>query len=239
MYYQGIARELNGTRLWGAASPGVNESQSRLWENQVGRSLAFWEHFFPRLQATFRTELADQDALSYFRANNKVRPSYIRVDADEVTYNLHIMLRFELEKELLAGTLAVEDVPAAWNAKLHDYLGLPPPPDADGCLQDIHWCYPQLGQFVGYTLGNMIAAQLMEAVRAEIPQLDDQFRAGEFTPLLEWLHVNVHAHGRKFTPMELVERATGRPLSPRPLISYLESKFRFVYGLAEISATPA
>jgi carboxypeptidase Taq len=229
VYYQGIPRSLERTPLWDGASGGLHESQSRLWENLVGRSRAFWTYMFPILQATFPVPLAGVEAEAYYRAVNRVRPSYIRVDADEVTYNLHIMLRFEIENDLLEGRLEAEDVPEAWTARLREYLGLPPPPVVQGPLQDIHWSEAPMGSFVSYTLGNVISAQLMETVRAEIPDLDGRLRQGEFGSLLEWLQRNVYVHGRKFTPQELLQRVTGHPLTPAPWIAYTRQKFRNLY----------
>ena len=231
MYEQGVSPDLERTPLCQGASSGVHESQSRLWENLVGRSRPFWRHFYPKLQAAFPAPLRGVDAEGFFRAVNGVRPSYIRVDADEVTYNLHIMLRTELEGELLDGTLKVADVPEAWNAKLKDYLGLAPPPASQGCLQDIHWTFPTLGSFVGYTLGNVISAQLMETVRGDLTGLDADVEAGRFAALLDWLRSHVYVHGRKFAPNELVERVTGRPIEVEPWIRYVEGKYTELYGL--------
>ena len=229
MYSQGVPRSLDRTLLWGGASPGVHESQSRLWENLVGRGLPFAEWLAPRLRAAFPESLADASAEALWRASNRVRPSYVRVDADEVTYNLHIMLRFEVENALLEGGLSARDVPEAWSARVGDLLGLEPPADRDGALQDIHWT-DGLGWFVGYTLGNLISAQLMVAVRRDLPDLDASVAAGDFAPLLGWLRDNVHRHGRKFTPDELVERATGRPITAGPWIEYVREKFGELYG---------
>ncbi len=230
MYNQGIPRSLDRTPLWGGASSGVHESQSRLWENLVGRSRPFAEWLVPRLRAAFPDSLADAEPEAFWRAVNLVRPSYIRVDADEVTYNLHILLRFQLENELLEERLRVRDVPEAWAAQVHDLLGLEPPSDREGPLQDIHWT-DSLGDFVGYTLGNLVSAQLMEAARRDLPGLEAGFAAGEFQPLLAWLRDRVHRHGRKFTPDELVERATGSPISAGPWIAYVREKFAGLYGL--------
>lgn len=230
MYEQGVPRSLDRTPLWGGASPGVHESQSRLWENMVGRSRPFYEWLYPRLQAAFPESLGDVEADAFWRACNAVQPSYIRVDADEVTYNLHILLRFEIENDLLEGRLAVADVPEAWCARVREYLGLEPPPDSQGPLQDIHWT-GSLGGFVGYSLGNLISAQLMAAARGNLPELDSQFAAGDFTSLLAWLGEHVHQHGRKFTPDELVQRATGSPIAAEPWIAYVREKFTGLYGL--------
>ena len=232
MYNQGIGANLDRTPLWDGASPGVHESQSRLWENLVGRSLPFWRHFFPTLRAAFPEQLQDVDAEAFFRAVNRSYPSFIRVEADEVTYNLHILLRFELENELLEGSLKVKDLPDAWNARVKSYLGLDVPNDREGVLQDVHWSYVSFGIFPGYTIGNLIGAQLMEKARQDIPDLESRFEKGEFVTLLDWLHRNVHRHGRKFTPNELMERATGKPLTAAPWISYIQAKFGALYGLA-------
>lgn len=233
MYNQGIPKRLARTPLWAGASPGVHESQSRLWENLVGRSRTFWAYLFPELRAAFPEQLADVDAEDLYRAVNCVQPSYIRVDADELTYNLHILLRFEIENELHEGRLRVEEVPAAWNARLEAYLGLPPPPAAQGPLQDVHWSEPVVGEFVSYTLGNLIGAQLMEKVRADLPELDEQMSRGEFSPLLGWLQERLYVHGRKFTPGELVLRATERPITTAPWIAYAQAKFAELYGLEQ------
>jgi carboxypeptidase Taq len=230
MYNQGVPRSLDRTPLWGGASPGVHESQSRLWENLVGRSRPFADWLVPRLRAASPESLGDLEPEAFWRAINRVHPSYIRVDADEVTYNLHILLRFQVENDLLEGRLRVADVPEAWAAQLHDLLGLERPNDRDGALQDIHWT-DSIGEFVGYTLGNLIGAQLMEAARRDLPGLEAGYALGDFEPLLSWLRDRVHRHGRKFTPDELVERATGGPISAGPWITYAREKFTSLYGL--------
>jgi carboxypeptidase Taq len=231
MYNQGIGDDIDRTPLWAGASPGVHESQSRLWENLVGRSPAFWKHFFPSLRSTFPDQLRGVDDEAFFRAVNRSYPSLIRVEADEVTYNLHVLLRFELENEMLEGKLKVKDLPEAWNSRVKSYLGIDVPNDREGVLQDIHWSYVGFGVFPGYTLGNLIGAQLMEKIRADIPDLDGQIEAGQFGALLGWLRKNVHRHGRKFTPNELLERATGKPLQARPWIAYVQKKFGALYGI--------
>jgi carboxypeptidase Taq len=231
MYSQGIGDDIDRTPLWAGASPGVHESQSRLWENLVGRSPAFWKHFFPSLRSTFPDQLRRVDDEAFFRAVNRSYPSLIRVEADEVTYNLHVLLRFELENEMLEGKLKVKDLPEAWNSRVKSYLGIDVPNDREGVLQDIHWSYVGFGVFPGYTLGNLIGAQLMEKVRADIPDLDAQIEAGQFAALLGWLRKNVHRHGRKFTPNELLERATGKPLEAGPWIAYVQKKFGALYGI--------
>jgi len=233
MYNQGMGPNIDRTPLWGGASPGVHESQSRLWENLVGRSLPFWRHFYPSLRTAFPEPLQGVDEVGFYRAVNRSYPSFIRVEADEVTYNMHVLLRFELENEMLEGTLKVKDLPEAWNARFKSYLGLNVPNDREGVLQDIHWSYVSFGIFPGYTIGNLIGAQLMEKIRADIPDLDAKVERGEFATLLAWLRRNVHRHGRKFTPNELMQSATGKPLTASPWIAYVQKKFGALYGLHE------
>jgi carboxypeptidase Taq len=230
MYEQGMAAPLDRTPLTGGVSSGMHESQSRMWENLVGRSRSFWRFFYPTLQAAFPGVLDDTDLETFYRAINKVQPSLIRVEADEVTYGLHIMFRFELEIALLNGDLRVADAPAAWNEKVRDYLGITPPTDTQGILQDIHWT-GGLGGFQGYQLGNIIASQLWESILKAHPDLPDRIERGEFSTLLGWLNTNIHQHGRKFDPGDLVERATGAPLSAEPYLRYLRGKFGAIYGL--------
>ncbi len=232
MYAQGHAPELEGTPLWGGASPGVHESQSRLWENLVGRSHPFWQHFLPVLQRFFPGKLDRVGVDGFYRAVNKVQPSLIRVEADEVTYNLHVLLRFELENDLLDDRLRAEDVPEAWNAKVREYLGIEVPNDRQGALQDIHWSGLSFATFPSYTIGNVIGAQLMERVREAIPDLDAQIGAGQFAALHGWLRDQLYRHGRKYTPNELLERITGRPLTPGPWIAYVRRKFGEIYQLS-------
>lgn len=239
LYSQGVAPSLDRTPLTGGASNGVHEgasygvheSQSRMWENLVGRSRAFWEYAFPLLQQTFPEQLKSVEVEAFHRAVNQVHPSLIRVEADEVTYNLHIMLRFELEKALLEGELKVKDLPEVWNAKMKNYLGLTPPTDADGVMQDIHWASGSIGYFPSYTLGNIVSVQLFEAASRARPDLPDQFRRGQFGGLLEWLREHVHKHGRKFLPKDLLRRATGRELTPEPYLQYLQKKFGDIYQI--------
>lgn len=232
IYIQGHDHALDRTPLWRGASPGFHESQSRLYENLVGRSRPYWQHWFGELRKAFPEQLRSVDAEQWYRAVNQVRPSLIRVEADEVTYNLHILLRFELENDLLEGRLRVEEVPAAWNAKMEDYLGVEPSNAAEGPLQDIHWTFiGSLGSFPAYTLGNLISAQLMERVRVDLPDLDAQIEAGEQAPLLGWLREHVHRHGSKFTPAELLMRVTGRELDAQPWIDHIHRKFGEIYGI--------
>ncbi len=225
MYEQGISVAHHRTLLEGGASLGVHESQSRLWENLVGRSRSFWDHFFPQLQTRVPSQLAGVTAEQFYRTINRVQPSFIRVEADEATYNLHIMLRVELELALIEGSLAVSDLPEAWNARMQEYLGLTPPDAAKGVLQDIHWAAGLFGYFATYTLGNVIAAQLWERFGAVHPQRDADIGRGDFSALLSWLKSELHRHGRKFEPKELVERITGSSVNPEPYLRYLEQKY--------------
>ncbi|GAB4528544.1 MAG: carboxypeptidase M32 [Anaerolineae bacterium] len=231
LYEQGIDFDLERSSLDDGASLGVHESQSRLWENLVGRSRAFWSHYFPRLQAIFSEQLAGVDVEDFYRAINRVEPSLIRVEADEVTYNLHIMLRFELENEMLEGKVKVADLPEAWNAKMKAYLGIVPPDDAKGVLQDIHWSGGMLGYFPTYSLGNLISVQFFDKAKADIPSLMDQIAAGRFDELLHWLRENVHRHGRKYTPVELVKRVTGQDMTAANYVAYIKAKFSEIYRL--------
>jgi carboxypeptidase Taq len=225
LYENGVARELERTPLAHGASLGFHESQSRMWENMVGRSLPFWRHFFPRLQANFPDALANATLDDWYRSVNWVAPSLIRVEADEATYNLHIILRFELEQELLADSVDLAELPEIWNQRMRDYLGIEPPNDALGVLQDMHWAVGAIGYFSTYALGNVISAQLWEKVTAEVPDLHDQFEQGEFGSLAEWLRETLWRHGRKFTPRELIERITGDGLDPEPYLRYLRGKY--------------
>jgi len=231
LYEQGSPPELDRTPLLGGSSLAIHESQSRLWENLVGRSLPFWKGFYPRLKQVFPEQLADVDLASFHRAINKVEPSLIRVEADEATYNLHIMLRFELEIALAEDNLSVADLPAAWNDKMRDYLGLTPPNDAQGVMQDVHWSAGILGYFPTYALGNLVAAQLWEKINADLPDLPKQIERSDFSQLLGWLRTNIHRHGSKFEATDLLKRVVGGGLSATPYLKYLESKFGEIYGL--------
>jgi carboxypeptidase Taq len=231
MYDQGTDPALERSPLAEGASSGIHESQSRMWENIVGRSRPFWEYAFPRLRGAFPEQLRDAAADDVYRAVNRVKPGLNRVSADEVTYNLHIVLRFELEKSLLTGDLAARDLPDAWAGKMREYLGLVPPSDTDGVLQDIHWSIGLVGSFPSYTIGNVASVQFFEAARRAHPALADDIRAGRFTALYGWLRDHVYAHGAKFLPAELLERATGAPLTPEPYLGYLLQKFGDLYGL--------
>jgi carboxypeptidase Taq len=231
MYEQGLPAAHFGTPVGSFCSLGIHESQSRLWENQVGRGQPFWEHFFPRIRQTFPSTLADVTLEDWLFAVNDVKPSFIRVEADEATYNLHIILRFEVEQAVIAGDLAVADVPAAWNEKCRSLLGLEVPDDARGCLQDIHWSFGGMGYFPTYTLGNLYSAQFMNAARRDLPGLEDDFRRGAFGRLKGWLNQKIHAPGMRYRAGELCRQATGEPLRHEPLMEYLRGKYTRLYGL--------
>jgi carboxypeptidase Taq len=231
MYEQGVNPAYERTPLAGGASLAVHESQSRMWENLVGRSLPFWEHFYPALKKTFPSQLEGVSLKSFYKAINKVEPSLIRVNADEATYNLHIMLRLELEIGMVEGKIAVKDLPEIWNSKMQEYLGITPPDDAKGVLQDIHWSGGAIGYFSTYALGNLISAQLWEKIHQDITDLDDQIRKGNFAELLAWLRKNIHQHGQKYEPQQLVEMVTGSKITPEPYIRYLTKKYSEIYGL--------
>lgn len=231
MYHQGLDAQLAGTPLADGTSAGVHESQSRLWENLVGRSLGFWRYAYPRLQATFPDQLGSVPVESFWRALNIVKPSLIRTRADEVTYNLHVLVRFELELELLEGRLAVRDLPDAWNAKYRDVLGVEVPNDADGVLQDVHWFSREIGgAFQGYTLGNLLSAQFFEVACETHPELLAQIERGEFHTLFRWFRENIHRHGRIYDPADLVHRVCGKGISLEPYLRYLKSKYQQVYA---------
>jgi carboxypeptidase Taq len=231
MYEQGVNPAYERTSLESGTSLAVHESQSRMWENLVGRSLPFWEHFFPAFQKSFPSQLGDVDVKSFYKAINKVEPSLIRVNADEATYNLHVMLRLELEIAMVEGTVEIKDLPELWNTKMEEYLGVTPPNDAQGVLQDVHWSGGSIGYFSTYALGNLISAQLWEKINEDISDLDDQIRKGDFSGLLAWLRENIHQHGQKFEPQTLIERVTGSKITPDPYVRYLTNKYSDIYGL--------
>jgi carboxypeptidase Taq len=230
MYEQGIDPKFERTPLGASISLGIHESQSRMWENVVGRSRAFWKYFYPKLQ-TALPHFKNVPATVFYGAINRVQPSLVRIEADELTYNMHIFARFELELALLEGALKVKDLPEAWNTKYQSYLGLTPPSDALGCLQDIHWSIGLIGYFPTYTLGNVMSVQLYEAAKRAMPDLESQFARGEFSGLLSWLNKHVHAHGRRYLPQDLLKRATGHTLNATPYINYLKHKFGALYGI--------
>jgi carboxypeptidase Taq len=232
LYERGIGPSLERTPLGEGVSMGLHESQSRMWENLVGRSRPFWRWAYPQMQRAFPEQLGGVEEEAFYRAVNRVRPSLIRVEADEVTYNMHIILRFELEQEILGGRLSLRELPEAWNARMEEYLGVRVPSAAEGVLQDIHWPGGSLGYFPTYSLGNVISVQIWERAREALPDLDDQFEAGEFGDLREWLGENLYRHGRKFTPKETVERVAGGPIDPEPYVRYLKGKLGEIYGAA-------
>ncbi|MFL7870062.1 MAG: carboxypeptidase M32 [Anaerolineales bacterium] len=231
LYELGSKQAYERTPLAGGASLAIHESQSRMWENLVGRSLPFWEYFYPEFQKLFPAQVGNIDLDTFYKGINKVEPSLIRVNADEATYNMHIMLRLELEIGMIEGAVKVKDLPEIWNAKMDEYLGVVPPDDAKGVLQDIHWSGGTLGYFSTYALGNLISAQLWEKIAADIPDLDDQFRNGKFEALLTWLREKIHVHGNKYEPQELVQRVTGSKIDATPYVSYLKKKYSDIYGL--------
>jgi carboxypeptidase Taq len=231
LYEQGVNPAYERTPLAGGTSLAIHESQSRMWENLVGRSLPFWEHFYPSFKKTFASQLEGVSLKSFYKAINKVEPSFIRVNADEATYNLHIMLRLELEIGMVEGTIAVRDLPEIWNTKMQEYLGITPPNDAQGVLQDIHWSSGLIGYFSTYALGNLVSAQLWEKIKKDIQGLEDQIRKGDFSELLAWLRKNIHRHGQKYEPQRLVEMVTGSTISPEPYVRYLTKKYSEIYGL--------
>ncbi len=230
LYELGVPQRLEGLPTARGASAGVHESQSRLFENLIGRSAAFSHALLPILQKYFPAQLGQVTPDAFFRAVNKVQPSFIRVEADEVSYNLHIIIRFEIELAILEGRLAVKDLPDAWRAKFQEYLGITPPNDREGVLQDVHWSWGLIGHFQSYALGNIIASQWWSMMAKDLPQ-DELLRAGNITPIREWLGAHVHQFGRKYTPKDLILKATGGPIDTGPYLGYLEGKFGEVYGV--------
>ena len=231
IYEQGVSKDLERTPLAGGASLSIHESQSRMYENLLGRSYDFWVYFYPKLQGVFSTELGNVNLDTFYKGINKVEPSLIRVEADEVTYNMHVMLRLELEIVLMEGKLKVADLPSAWNERMVDYLGIVPPNDADGVLQDVHWSRGILGYFPTYSLGNLVSNQLWEKINQDIPGLSSQIQVGDFNELLAWLRENVHSHGSKFKPQVLVNRIVGSGIKPEAYVKYLNDKFGAIYEL--------
>lgn len=230
LYDQGLPVDLARTGVGTSVSLGIHESQSRLWENFIGRGLPFWRFALPRLREVFPTQTAGATPEQFVAAVNRVERSLIRVEADEVTYNLHIILRFEIERRLIGGEINVDDLPALWNQLSHEYLGVTPPNNRLGVLQDTHWASGLVGYFPTYSLGNLYAAQLWATLQREIPDLDERLAAGNFSIVLEWLRERIHRHGRMYQPTELIERATGEPPRPDYLIQYLNQKYSAIYG---------
>ncbi len=231
MYEQGSNPAYERTPLAGGTSLAVHESQSRMWENLVGRSLPFWEHFFPDLKKAFPSQLDGVSVKSFYKAINKVEPTLIRVNADEATYNLHVMLRLELEIGMVEGKFAIKDLPEIWNAKMQDYIGITPPNVAQGVLQDVHWSYGAIGYFSTYALGNLVSAQLWEKINQDIRDLDEQTRKGKFDSLLGWLREKIHIFGHKYEPQDLVQKVTGSKIDSAAYVRYLTKKYSDIYGL--------
>ncbi len=236
LYEHQVSSSIDRTPLQRGASMSLHESQSRMWENLVGRSLPFWRRFYPELRSRF-ARLADVELEEFYRAVNKVQPSLIRVEADEVTYNLHIILRFELEQEIMAGQIALEELPEVWDARMEEYLGIDVPDAARGVLQDVHWSFGGFGYFPTYSLGNVVSVQIWEKVREAIPDLDEQIEQAEFGVLRDWLRDNLHNHGRKFLPREMLQRLVGGPMDAAPYVRYLKEKLGGIYGVAEAVAS--
>ena len=232
LYEQGLPADASGTPAGASISLGIHESQSRLWENMVGRSKAFWTHYLPKLRALFPQQLSAVDLDAFYAAVNQVEPSLIRVEADEVTYNLHILLRFELECDLIEERVAVAELPAVWNERMEQYLGIRPPDDALGVLQDTHWSCGLLGYFPTYALGNLYAAQFFHQAHQDLPDLEAQIAQGVLEPLKTWLNEKIHTRGSRATASELVEEVTGAKLSADYFIAYLQEKFGALYGLS-------
>ncbi|XID96061.1 carboxypeptidase M32 [Paenibacillaceae bacterium WGS1546] len=231
LYEQNIAPELSGTTLCAGTSMGIHESQSRLWENMVGRSLGFWQRYLPDLKTFFPGLLDGVSAEAFYRGINVVEPSLIRIEADELTYNLHIMIRYEIERMLFNENLDPRELPEVWNRKYEEALGILPPDDASGVLQDVHWSGGAFGYFPSYSLGNMYAAQIMDTARRELPELDERIASGELLPLKAWLTERVYRHGKLLRPSEIIERISGKPLQSAYLCDYLEQKYADIYRL--------
>lgn len=231
LYEQKISPELAGTPLSQGTSMGIHESQSRFWENVIGRSRAFWERYYGKLQEHFPEQLKDVTVDDFYRAINRVENSFIRIEADELTYNLHIIIRYEIEKMIFNEGLKISDLPKVWNEKYQSYLGITPPNDSLGVLQDVHWSGGSFGYFPSYALGNMYAAQFAHTIRKEIPEFDTLIAEGNFAPIREWLTDKIYRHGKSLKPAEIIERVTGEELNPNYLADYLEQKYKAIYGL--------
>jgi carboxypeptidase Taq len=213
-----------------AVSLGIHESQSRMWENMVGRSLPFWKHYMPKMQKAFPS-LNKVSLEDWYKAINMVQPSFIRVEADEVTYNLHILLRFELEQEMMTGKVAPSEIPAVWNERTEKYFGITPHNDLEGCLQDVHWAFGLIGYFPTYTLGNLLAAQLYYKAQKDIKDMEGGFAKGQFKPFLGWLRKNIHENGRKYMFLDTCQKVTGKPLDEENLLRYIKEKYGPLFGV--------
>ncbi|MDZ4724053.1 MAG: carboxypeptidase M32 [candidate division Zixibacteria bacterium] len=232
LYEMGIEKDKYfGSPMGEAVSLGIHESQSRMWENQVGRSKEFWAYFLPQAKRIFRESLKDVDLNEFYGAINYVTPSFIRVEADEATYNLHILLRYELERALMSGDLKASDLPGEWNSRFKKYFGLTVDKDSNGCLQDVHWSAGLIGYFPTHTLGNLYSAQFFAQAKKDIPDLMGQFAQGDFSKLLAWLRKNIHTHGKRFVAKELGKKVTGQTLSHKPLVEYMNKKYGEIYGI--------
>ena len=225
LYSHQLPRHLQSLPIGGPSSLGIHESQSRMWENLVGRSLSFWQFFYPRAQAAFPEQLSDVELDDFIAGINRVQPSLIRIKADEVTYGMHVILRFELEQDIINGRVEVRDLPHAWNEKMHEYLGVDVPNDAQGVLQDTHWASGHIGYFSTYLLGTVMSVQIWEKIVEDVPDLEEQIERGEFGALRGWLGEHVHSLGRKFPPQETLRRATGSTIDPKPYLAYLRTKY--------------
>ncbi|MFA5000831.1 MAG: carboxypeptidase M32 [Candidatus Paceibacterota bacterium] len=231
LYEQNLPAEDFGTPLAETVSMGIHESQSRLWENNIGQSLPFWQYFYPKLQVAFPKPFKRLKLAKLYQIINKVEPSLVRTEADEVTYNLHIILRFELERALIEGQLEAGELPQAWNTKMKEYLGLEVPNDQLGVLQDIHWAGGDIGYFATYSLGNLYAAQFYQQLRKDLPELDQQIATGDFSKINHWLKQNIHRHGKTYRAGELIKKVTGEELTSRYFIDYLKAKYQKIYNL--------
>jgi carboxypeptidase Taq len=231
LYEQNISADLIGTNLCAGTSMGIHESQSRFWENIIGRSRAFWDCYYEELQQTFAGQLDGIDVDTFYRAINHIQSTLIRIEADELTYNLHIMVRYEIEKGLINGTIAVADLPRVWNAKYQEYLGVVPASDSEGVLQDVHWSSGAFGYFPSYSLGNMYAAQITHTLKRQFPQFEEWIASGNLLPIKEWLAQQIYQYGKLLTPNEIITKVTGEELNPDYLVSYLENKYKAIYGI--------
>jgi carboxypeptidase Taq len=233
LYEQGLSAKEYGTPLGEALSLSIHESQSRFWENNIGKSRAFWQHFYPKLQKQFPKPFARLPLETFYRFINRVEPSFIRTESDEVSYNLHIILRYEIERGLIEGSLKAKDLSEIWNAKIKEYLGIKVPNDRLGVLQDVHWSIGAIGYFPTYALGNLYAAQFLQAIKRDLPTLDNDLRTGSFSNILKWLRTNIHVHGKRYSADALVRRVSGEPLQAKYFIQYLQEKYTDVYKPAK------